>query len=97
MNHKQIAQAFKVLGGSERIKIIRYLSTGEKCVCGIFKHLKLPQNLASYHLGELRKNNLITARKEGKWVHYSLNENSIKELKTFLCEALLKEKNNHTC
>lgn len=97
MNHKKIAQAFKVLGGSERIKIISYLSTGEKCVCGIFKHLKLSQNLVSYHLGELRKNNLITARKDGKWVHYSLNEKSFKELKTFLCEVLQKEKSNHKC
>ena len=84
MIHKNIAQAFKVLGGSERIKIIQYLSSGEKCVCGIFKHLKLPQNLTSYHLGELRKNNLIIARKEGKWVHYSLNEKSFGELRNFL-------------
>ncbi|MCK9352340.1 MAG: metalloregulator ArsR/SmtB family transcription factor [Candidatus Paceibacterota bacterium] len=97
MNYKKIANAFKVLGGSERIKIIRYLSTGEKCVCGIFKHLKLPQNLVSYHLGALRKKDLIIARKEGKWVYYSLNENGIEELKTFLCEVLQKEKNDHTC
>jgi len=84
MNHKNMAQAFKVLGGSERIKIIRYLSTGEKCVCGIFKHLKLSQNLVSYHLSELRKNNLIIARKEGKWVYYSLNKKSFAELREFL-------------
>jgi ArsR family transcriptional regulator len=84
MNHKNIAQAFKVLGGSERIKIIQYLSTGEKCVCGIFKHLKLPQNLVSYHLSELRKNNLVVARKEGKWIHYSLNKESFGKLLDFL-------------
>lgn len=94
MNHKNIAEAFKVLGGSERIKIIRYLATGEKCVCDIYKHLKLPQNLVSYHLAALRKNDLIIARKEGKWIHYSLNKEGLKELKTFLCEVLQKKKSN---
>ncbi|MFA5831279.1 MAG: metalloregulator ArsR/SmtB family transcription factor [Candidatus Paceibacterota bacterium] len=94
MNHKNIAQAFKVLGGSERIKIIRYLSSGEKCVCGIFKHLKLPQNLVSYHLGELRKNNLIIARKEGKWVHYSLNGKSFGELRNFLTKLSTADRQN---
>ncbi len=84
MNNKTIAQAFKVLGGKERIQIIQYLSTGEKCVCGILKHLKLPQNLVSYHLGALRKNNLIMTRKEGKWVHYSLNKKSFSGLQEFL-------------
>jgi ArsR family transcriptional regulator len=84
MNNKNIAQAFKVLGGEERIKIILHLSTGEKCVCEILKHLQLPQNLVSYHLGELRKNDLILARKEGKWVHYSLNNKNFGELQDFL-------------
>ncbi|MCX6736442.1 MAG: metalloregulator ArsR/SmtB family transcription factor [Candidatus Parcubacteria bacterium] len=84
MNHKKIAQTFKVLGGSERIKIIQYLSIGEKCVCEILENLKLPQNLVSYHLGTLRKSNLIIAHREGKWIHYSLNKKSFAELRGFL-------------
>ncbi|TRZ53243.1 ArsR family transcriptional regulator [bacterium] len=84
MNHKNIAQTFKVLGGRERMKIIQYLSTGEKCVCGILEHLNLPQNLVSYHLGALRKNDLIIARREGKWIHYSLNKKSFGKLQDFL-------------
>jgi len=88
MNQQQIASAFKVLGGRERIQIIQYLSSGKKCVCKILEHLKLPQNLVSYHLGVLRKANLITATKDGKWVHYSLNKKSLKELNVFLKEVL---------
>jgi ArsR family transcriptional regulator len=89
MNQKNIAEAFKVLGGSERIKIIRLLSSGEKCVCVIFKQVKLSQNLVSYHLSALRKNHLILARREGKRVYYSLNKKSFGELYEFL-ENIIK-------
>lgn len=92
MDQKQIASALKTLGGVERIRIIRYLSSGEKCVCKIFEHLKLPQNLVSYHLGVLRKANLITAIKDGKWIRYSLNKKSFKELTLFLGNISLKDK-----
>jgi len=84
MEQKQIANIFKSLGGEERLKLVLFLSSGEKCVCKIFEHLKIPQNLASYHLSALRKASLVTSRKEGTWVYYSLNKKSFKELQTFL-------------
>lgn len=97
MKYEKIAGSLKVLGGIERIQIILYLSSGEKCVCSIFKHLKLPQNLVSYHLGILRKNGLIIGRKSGKWVHYSLDKKGIEELRAFLREITQKEKRVLTC
>lgn len=63
----------KGLGNPVRLDILRYLIPGEQCVCNILAQLNLPQNLISHHLGVLRKNGFIKARKEGKWVHYSLN------------------------
>jgi len=70
----------KALGNPVRLNILHFLVSGEKCVCKIFAQLQLPQNLVSHHLGILRKNRLITCRKDGKWVLYSLNTGCIVRL-----------------
>lgn len=88
MNNKQVAKLLKTLGGNVRLNIVLYLSSGEKCICDIFEYLKLPQNLVSHHLSVMRKNNLITARRDGKWVYYTLNNKNIKKLNSFLFEIL---------
>lgn len=97
MNNKQVAKLLKTLGGNVRLNIVLYLSSGEKCVCDIFEYLKLPQNLVSHHLSVMRKNNLITARRDGKWVYYTLNNESIKKLNSFLFEILQTKKRRNRC
>lgn len=97
MNNKQVAKLLKTLGGNVRLNIVLYLSSGEKCVCDIFEYLKLPQNLVSHHLSVMRKNNLITARRDGKWVYYTLNNKSIKKLNSFLFEILQTKKQRNRC
>lgn len=97
MNNKQVAKLLKILGGDVRLGIVLYLSSGKKCVCEIFEYLKLPQNLVSHHLSVMRKNNLITARRDGKWVYYTLNNKSIKTLNSFLLKILHTKKQLSKC
>lgn len=97
MDNKQIAKLLKILGGDVRLNIVLYLSSGEKCVCNIFEYLKLPQNLVSHHLSVMRKNNLITARKDGKWVYYTLNDKRIGNLSSFLLKILQTKKRLNKC
>jgi ArsR family transcriptional regulator len=70
----QIAEVLKVLAEENRLKIVCILKKGEHCACKIVKHLDLPQNLVSHHLNKLKEAGLITGRKEGIWIHYSLTE-----------------------
>lgn len=97
MDNKQFAKLLKILGGDVRLNIVLYLSSGEKCVCNIFEYLKLPQNLVSHHLSVMRKNNLITARKDGKWVYYTLNDKRIGNLSSFLLKILQTKKRLNKC
>ena len=89
----EILALLKALGNPIRLDILNLLVSKEQCVCNIFDHLDLPQNLVSHHLGILRKNNLITAKKDGKWVHYSINHKIFAGLKDF-SEDFLSAKNN---
>lgn len=88
MSIKKTFKLFDILGNDIRFNIVNYLSSGEKCVCNIFRKLNLPQNLTSHHLGILRENKVISDRKDGKWVYYSLNKKTLAELKKTLEKIL---------
>ncbi len=66
------AQLFKTLADETRLRILNLLSRGELCVCDITKILEVPQSKASRHLACLRVSGLVTDRREGLWMHYSL-------------------------
>ena len=68
----QLEELFKALADATRLRILRLLMAGEVCVCDIHDTLKIPQAKASRHLAYLRRAGLVTTRREGLWVHYTL-------------------------
>ncbi len=75
-NTKQLSKnllLLKTLSDENRLKIICFLKTGEKCVCEIVDFLELPQNLVSHHLKILRDQNIVSTKKQGLKIIYSLN------------------------
>jgi ArsR family transcriptional regulator len=95
--HEEIASLFQVLGNPTRLRIIHDLATGEKCVCNIFRRLKLPQNLVSHHLGILRKRGIIHSRRAGKWVYYSINEELLEDVSDAVKAILNTPKGQAAC
>jgi DNA-binding transcriptional ArsR family regulator len=94
-----IEMIFKALSDPTRIRLIRLLSAGEKCVCKLFQPLNLPQSKVSRHLAYLRKVGLVKNKKHGLWQYYSLNVKLIKKLsldKT-LNLRIQKEAGNKDC
>jgi ArsR family transcriptional regulator, arsenate/arsenite/antimonite-responsive transcriptional repressor len=63
---------FRAFSDRTRLRILSLLRNGELCVCDIVRVLDLPQPKISRHLAYLRKAGLVTARKEGLWMHYAL-------------------------
>ena len=62
----------RALGHPARLRTVAMLRTGELCVCQITEVLSLAPSTVSAHLKELRRSGLITERKDGKWVFFSL-------------------------
>lgn len=81
---KQAEKIFKILGEPNRFRILSFLIEGEQCVCKIQGHLKLPQNLVSHHLNIMKKNKILVLRKQGKWMFYSINKESLKPIRAFI-------------
>lgn len=72
-----LAELFKMFGDSTRMGIICALSQREMCVCDIAKVLKMEQSAISHQLRLLRTAGLVRARKSGKSVYYSLDDDHV--------------------
>ena len=68
-----MARWFHALSDETRVEIVRLLAGGERCVCELTEALDAAQSRLSFHLKTLRLAGLVTDRKEGRWVYYSLN------------------------
>ena len=63
---------FQALGDKTRLRLLNLMGDKEICVCYLVEILGSPQPKISRHLAYLRKAHLVTARKEGLWMHYKL-------------------------
>jgi ArsR family transcriptional regulator len=69
----QLEEAFKALADTTRLRILALLGNNEVCVCHLHDSLGLPQPTVSRHLAYLRRSGLVTARRDGVWMHYQLS------------------------
>ena len=77
-------KAFKALGDENRLTILSLLYGGEKCACMLLEEMKISQPTLSHHMKILCDCGIVTARKDWKWTHYSLNCALLSELITYL-------------
>ena len=73
MDTESLAALFKTLSEPVRLRIVYLLlEKGELCVCDLVETLELSQSVVSRHLAYLRNNNLVSTRRSGVWVYYSI-------------------------
>ncbi|MBL9136013.1 MAG: winged helix-turn-helix transcriptional regulator [Verrucomicrobiales bacterium] len=65
----------KALADESRIRVLFALRGGELCACQIVEFLALAGSTVSKHLSLLYQAGLVTLRKEGRWIYYSLPGN----------------------
>jgi DNA-binding transcriptional ArsR family regulator len=72
-----LAETFKVLGDTTRVRILDALSTSELCVCDIATLLGLSESAVSHQLRLLRGMRLVRPRRQGRLVYYALDDEHI--------------------
>ena len=75
-----LSKLFKVLGDPTRIKILWALNVHDLCVLDICEVLGMTKSAVSHQLGTLKEAQLVKARREGKEVYYSLDDEHVKEI-----------------
>lgn len=87
-----LARATRFLGvvsDTNRLKILALLRTRRRCVCEIWRALKIPQNLASHHLRVLKDAGLVIDEKVSLQVFYSLQKPALKRQLNNLSKVLI--------
>ncbi|ACV40036.1 ArsR/SmtB family transcription factor [Leptotrichia buccalis] len=75
-----LADFFKILGDTTRMRILSALFQEEMCVYDIANLLKMTQSAISHQLRVLKQGRFVKHRKEGKIVYYSLEDEHIKHI-----------------
>ena len=78
----------KALADENRLRILELLQGGEKCACILLEDLNVTQPTLSHHMKILCDAGIVTGRKEGKWVYYSLDEKGSARAAHALAERL---------
>jgi ArsR family transcriptional regulator, arsenate/arsenite/antimonite-responsive transcriptional repressor len=63
---------FQALGDTTRLRLLNLMGEQEVCVCYFVEILDAPQPKISRHLAYLRSAGIVSARREGKWMHYRI-------------------------
>ena len=77
-------------------KLIEMLQSGEKCACKILDEMQIVQSTLSHHMKILVESGVVSARKDGKWMRYSLSESGTGYAKELLNE-LTTQKSEEDC
>lgn len=78
------AELFHAFSDETRIELIHLLRKGERCVCDLTSALDAAQSRLSFHLKVLKDAGIVTDRRQGRWVHYELNEDAFSEAHSLL-------------
>jgi ArsR family transcriptional regulator, arsenate/arsenite/antimonite-responsive transcriptional repressor len=73
-------QLFQALSDQTRLSILQRLRFGERCVCDLTDALDAAQSRLSFHLKVLKDAGLVTDRREGRWMYYTLSPNALNEV-----------------
>ncbi len=77
LNHKLRQQLLKIIHEEEKITVTE-----------IYVKLRLEQSVASQHLAILRRTGLVTTKREGKFIYYTINQRRISSIETFVKNLL---------
>ena len=75
-----LADFFKIFGDSTRMSILFAIDGSPMCVCDIAELLGMTKSAVSHQLKILRQSDLITYKKSGKNVYYSLADDHVRDI-----------------
>ena len=83
-----LVRLFAALADRTRLRLLNLMDGREVCVCYFVEILRQPQPKISRHLAYLRNAGIVDARRDGKWMHYSIEHPNDPIAAAILHEAL---------
>jgi len=76
----KLAELFSSLSDASRVRIISQLMDGETHVSALAQDLNMTESAVSHQLRGLRQMHLVRARKDGRQVFYSIDDDHVSKL-----------------
>src|ERR1043166_4169289 len=73
----------RALADEARVRIVEMLSHKERCVCELEEVLGIAQSRLSFHLKVLKDAGLLADRKEGRWMYYNLQRDTLDQIAAY--------------
>lgn len=102
MGYREDVRKIKALADENRLAIMLALQHGEKCGCVLLEELNISQPTLSHHMKLLCDSELVTGRKEGKWMYYSISPEGIAAFRKMIgtyarCDCEESRENTSCC
>ena len=75
-----LADTFRILGDPTRVRIVDALASGQLCVHEISERIGLSESAVSHQLRLMRSMRIVRARREGRCVYYTLDDQHVLDL-----------------
>ena len=87
-NIDEVYDFLRVIADQNRLKILCVLRGGAKCVCEIVPAVEISDKLASHHLKQMKKLELLIEKRKGNYIYYSINKKAIKKYKSLFNQII---------
>ena len=84
MGYREDVKKIKALADENRLAVLESLQNGEKCACVLLEELNITQSTLSHHMKLLCDSGLVSYRKAGTWMHYSISPDGSKAMPEML-------------
>jgi ArsR family transcriptional regulator, arsenate/arsenite/antimonite-responsive transcriptional repressor len=84
LHRARASRLFHALSDETRLQILERLRSDERCVCELTDALDAAQSRMSFHLKVLKDAGLVSDRREGRWMYYTLNREALDEIADLL-------------
>ncbi len=91
--HIENAKVFKAFCDETRLMVLEMLQSGEKCACVLLENVDVGQSTLSHHMKILVDSGIVSARKDGKWIYYSIRNEGAELAKKLLSDLLTRFEN----
>lgn len=83
-DYQERAKIFKAFCDPNRLQILAYLRSGQKCSCFLLEKMAISQSTLSYHMKILCDAGVVVGTPDGKWTHYGLSPKGIAKAQRIL-------------
>lgn len=97
MNYEKTSLLLKAMADPKRMKIVDLLSCGSICACDLLDHFDFTQPTLSHHMKVLEQAGIISVSKKGKWHHYTLQEEFVREFLGSMMQLLSNDEQTCIC